>query len=83
MANKYKNNSIKNANTRARREWIESALDSVRLHLDVPTFQAASTSVVESQGYESQGHEKGHEAAEPDRSCLHLVWSDGQRRSGT
>ena len=84
MASKYNKNSIKNADTRARREWIESALESVRLHLDVSTFQPASTTVVE-----SQGHDKGHEPAagatarKSARSRLYLAWSDGQRRSGT
>jgi len=54
MENKYNNNSIKNADTRARREWIASALESVRAHLNVSTFQ---TSTLESQGHEYEGHE--------------------------
>ncbi len=95
MENKYNNNLIKNADTRARREWIASALESVRAHLDVSTFQ---TSVLESQGYEHQGYEhQGYEyegqkcrVGEPvapsgtvDKPSLYLAWSDGQRRSGT
>ena len=85
MENKYNNNSIKNADTRARREWIASALESVRAHLDVSTFRA---STLESQGYEHQGHEHpGTEAVSQHQPAakpsLHLVWSDGRRRSGT
>ncbi len=90
MKNKYNNNLIKNADTRARREWIASALESVRAHLDVSTFQ---TSVLESQGYENQGYEyEGQKCrvGEPiapsgtvDKPGLYLAWSDGQRRSGT
>jgi len=79
MANKYNKNSIKNADTRARREWIESALDSVRLHLDVSTFQ---TSNVESQGHEYQRPE-AVQAQAAVKPRLYLAWSDGQRRSGT
>lgn len=83
MANDYNNDPIKNADTRARREWIESALESVRLHLDVSTFQAASTTVLESQGHDLQGHDLAREATESARPRLYLAWSDGQRRSGT
>lgn len=83
MANKYNKNLIRNADTRARREWIESALASVRSHLEVSTFQA---STLESQGHEQQCPEC-HEASNPpqtaDKPGLYLAWSDGVRRSGT
>jgi hypothetical protein len=76
MENKYNKNPIKNADTRARREWIASALESVRAHLDVSTFQTSTL--------ESQGHERYEPGARPDaKPSLYLAWSNGQRRSGT
>lgn len=85
MANKYNKNSIKNADTRARREWIESALESVRAHLDVATFQP---STLESLGHEPQRLKSSNpefltERCTVPRSGLYLIWSDGERRSGT
>lgn len=76
---------FRNARTLARREWIDSALASVREKMDASTFLPATL--------ESLGHELGHNAVrDPARAqCsddsskprLYLAWSDGQRRSGT
>jgi len=82
MANdNYNKNRFTNASTLARREWIESALTSVRQKLDASTFLPSTI--------ESLGHELGHEADRPqtpqcsERPHLYLAWSEGQRRSGT
>lgn len=83
MANTYdkKRPTIKNGETLARRAWIESALESVRNHLDASTFLPTTV--------ESRGHEVGHEPAPSGRQVrarpsaqphLQLVWSDGEDR---
>jgi len=87
MPNDYnKKTEIRNAGTLARRQWIESALASVREKMDASTFLPSTL--------ESAGHELGHElrpevAAEAprpqrgDRPHLYLAWSADQRRTGS
>lgn len=83
MANTYdKKPIITNGETLARRAWIESALQSVRKHLDASTFLP---STLESLGHEpapSGRQVRPPQAAQPQ---LRLVWSAEQerRRSGT
>ena len=85
MANDYNNKTnIRNGGTLARREWIETALASVKQKMDVSTFLPSTL--------ESAGHDLGRElgtelapevAAEAprpqrgDRPHLYLAWSDG------
>ncbi len=77
MASNYKNKSIlKNADTRARREWIESALEKVRTHLDASTFLP---STVESLGHEPAPAPHPLRRAE-DKPHLYLACSEGRRR---
>jgi hypothetical protein len=82
MADDNPNSRIKNADTLARRAWIESAMRSVRLHLNASAFVPPA------------GEEVGHEvvAAEPafearterrKHGNLYIAWSEGERRSGT
>jgi hypothetical protein len=75
---------IKNVDTRVRRAWIESALDSVRAHLSASAFMP---STIESLGHEASTQDirrPAEVAAEaPARPRLYLAWSAGQRRSGT
>ena len=87
MANDYNNKkNMRNVGTLARREWIESALASVKQKMDASTFLPATL--------ESAGHELGHElgpevAAEAprpqrdERPQLYLAWSADQRRTGS
>ena len=91
MANDYNNKTnIRNGGTIARREWIETALASVKEKMDASTFLPSTL--------ESAGHELGRElgsglppevAAEAprqqrsDRPHLYLAWSEGQRRTGS
>jgi len=89
MADDNKKPMIRNASTLARREWIDTALDSVRRNLDASTFLPSTL--------ESLGHDLGQPlAVEPakarpghaesqcgKRPQLYLAWSEGQRRSGT
>jgi len=87
MANTYdKKSKIKNGDTLARRAWIESALASVRDHLDASAFLPSTV--------ESLGHEASHDAVQAGREVsehrpvqpnLRLVWSAerDRRRSGT
>lgn len=81
MANTNESESMfKNENTRARRAWIESAIASVRAHLEVSTFSAPP---VDALGHESV--EAPPEATGVDitaRPRLYVAWSDGQRCSG-
>ena len=78
MANPYdkKRPKITNGETLARRAWIESALESVRNHLDATTFVPPTA---ESIGHEPapSGRQVRPQAAQPH---LHLVWSDGEDR---
>jgi hypothetical protein len=77
MANNYKNEPIiKNADTRARREWIESALEKVKTHLDASAYLP---STVESLGHEAAPAPHPQRRAE-DKPHLYLAWSESQRR---
>jgi len=79
MAKNNKNEpGIKNADTRARREWVESALEKVRSHLDVSTVLP---STVESLGHEPAKAPHPQRRAE-DKPHLYLACSEGQRRPG-
>jgi len=92
MTDEYKKNPIiNNASTLARREWIESALASVKQKMDVSTFLP---STLESIGHESirpkpvpvPACDEAAAASSSQRSerpHLYLAWSEGQRRSGT
>jgi len=87
MANDYKNKTnIRRAGTLARREWIESALASVKEKMDASTFLP---STLESAGHElgrELGPELAAEAPRPQRNerpHLYLAWSEGQRRTGS
>jgi len=81
MADDTKSSRIKNADTLARRDWIESAMRSVRLHLNASAFVPPA-------------EELRPEAAEPEPAFegrverrkhgrLYMAWSEGERRSGT
>jgi hypothetical protein len=79
MAKNNKNEpGIKNADTRARRDWVESALEKVRSHLDVSTVLP---STVESLGHEPAKAQHPQRRAE-DKPQLYLACSEGQRRPG-
>ena len=90
MNNEYKNKPlITNTSTLERREWINTALASVREKLDASTFLP---STLESLGHEL-GHELGYVATRDsenrqvagthrsDKPHLYLAWSADQRRS--
>ncbi|MBT8422119.1 MAG: hypothetical protein HKN56_08125 [Gammaproteobacteria bacterium] len=97
MSNDNNNNktTFSNARTLTRREWIDSALASVKERMDVSTFLPDT---LESAGHEI-GFELGRERArelspEPGaeapgsqrskRPHLYLAWSaDPQRRAGS
>jgi hypothetical protein len=89
MATKKTTTSIiKNADTLARRAWVDSALSSARSQLNV----AISThSTVESAGHEPATQELLMAAAETHvdhiagrkHARLYVAWSHGERRSET
>jgi len=78
--NREKESIITNVDTRARREWIASALESVRRHMDAATFVP---STVESLGHEAAPMQSLGDSQAPTRPRLYLAWSQGRRRSGT
>ncbi len=80
MANEHeKQKQISNADTRARREWIESALDCVRRRMDASTFLP---STLESLGHEPAPLQSAEPPALSRRPKLYLAWSEGRRRPG-
>jgi hypothetical protein len=84
MADDTKNSRITNADTLARRAWIESAMRSVRLHLNASAFVPPSEAEAD-VGTEAAAPEPAFEARSERRKHGHLymAWSEGERRSGT
>jgi len=83
MANKNnKTTRITNAETLARRAWIESAMNSVRLHLNASAF--VPPPVIEAVGHEATLEPTAQTPAERRKhGGLYIAWSEGERRSGT
>ena len=93
MSNKNNNNDVlfSNQDTIVRREWIKSALESVRSRLHADREPDASAGAIEgaysdaSDGESSaDANEQATAAAEdsPNRG-LYVAWSSQERRSGT
>ncbi len=83
MANEHekeKQKQLTNAHTLARREWIESALESVRRRMDASTFLP---STLESLGHEPVSLPPPVAPLRKPKPGLYLAWSAGRRRSGT
>jgi hypothetical protein len=74
---KGNNNLFTNTDTIVRRDWIESAIESVRSRLDEPLPVAGS---IGPDSFEADFRDDAVESSGPH---LSLVWSADERRSGT
>lgn len=87
MATKKTTKSIiTNADTLARRAWVDAALSKVRAHLDVSAF---APSTLESLGHDEPvlpellPAQSEPRAERRKHGTLYVAWSEGERRSGT
>lgn len=83
-----KNSRLKNADTLARRAWIQSAMTSVRLHLNASAFVPPAIDAVGHEGVGDGDPALEQPELEPreerrKHGQLYIAWSEGERRSGT
>jgi hypothetical protein len=82
---KQEESTFSNEDTLVRRAWIDSALTSVRSHLDAHVGDSGLYPVGADSGAERAEVEQ-NAAAQPtagDKPRLYVAWSSGERRSGT